>query len=157
MRQHGIVIIDRGSAIVTVDRDDDGHILCSGIERLPFDLSAVTARVREIADPDSSYVIDVEGLGSALWAVLKDDRRPRRSWTLYEGRGLDRQALVDALLVAVEEDRFRFAGGLPEQDAMNKALVTYRRQVRDDGVIGHELVVALLLAIIPPRPKAAIY
>ena len=33
---------------------------------------------------------------------------------------------------------------------MSKALVSYRRQVRDDGVIGYEQVVALLLVIIPP-------
>ena len=62
---------------------------------------------------------------------------------------------MDELLVAVEEDRFRFMGGLAEQDAMNKALVTYRRQVRDDGLIGSELVVALLLALyrdLTPRP-----
>ncbi len=37
---------------------------------------------------------------------------------------------------------------------MSKALVGYRRQVRDDGLIGSELVVALLLAIIPPPPRS---
>ena len=63
--------------------------------------------------------------------------------------------LVDGLLVAIQKDRFRFVGGLGEQDAMNKALVGYRRPVHDDGVIGSELVVALLLAVIPP-PKPSI-
>jgi hypothetical protein len=59
---------------------------------------------------------------------------------------------VDELLVAVQEDRFRFAAGLAEQDAMSRALTGYRRVVRDDGVIGSELVVALLLALIPSPP-----
>ena len=35
---------------------------------------------------------------------------------------------------------------------MSKALVGYRRQVREDGLIGSEPVVALLLAIIPTPP-----
>lgn len=34
---------------------------------------------------------------------------------------------------------------------MNRALTGVRRQVRDDGLIGSELVVALLLALIPAR------
>ena len=71
---------------------------------------------------------------------------------LYTGRGLERQALVDELLVAMQEDRFHFAAGLAEQEAMTKALLGYRRQVREDGLIGSELVVALLLALIPPPP-----
>ncbi len=152
----GIVIIDRGAAIVTVERADDDHLLCTGIERLPFDLGVVALRVRELIEPGAYYVIDGEGLGAALWAVLKDVR-DRRHWTLYEGRGLERQALVDALLVAVEQDRFRFAAGLDEQDTMSRALVTYRRQVRDDGIIGSELVVALLLALVPRAPVPVIY
>ena len=35
---------------------------------------------------------------------------------------------------------------------MTKALAGYRRQVADDGLIGSELVVALLLALIPTAP-----
>ena len=131
MRHIGIVIADRGSAIVTVERGDDDALLVTGIERLPFDLSAVTERVRALTVPDDRYVIDGEGLGGALWAVLGHEHD--RDWTLYTGRGLERQALVDDLLVAVQEDRFRFAAGLDEQEAMSKALVGYRRQVRDDG------------------------
>lgn len=155
MKHHGIVIEARGSAIVTVERSEEDRLLCTGIERLPFDLGAVAARVRDIADPEAFHVIDGEGLGSALWTVLEDIRRPRRQWRLYEARGLERQALVDTLLVAVEEDRFRFAAGLEEQPAMTEALMRYRRQVRDDGYIGSELVVALLLALIrrPMPPK----
>ena len=102
-------------------------------------------------DPEARHVIDAEGLGSALWAVLG---RPDDTdhWQLYTGRGLERQALVDELLVAVQEGRFHFAAGLEEQEAMSKALLGYRRQVREDGLIGSELVVALLLALIPPPP-----
>ena len=54
--------------------------------------------------------------------------------------------------MAVQEGRFHFASGLAEQEAMSKALLGYRRQVREDGLIGSELVVALLLALIPPPP-----
>ncbi len=154
MRTAGVVVADRGSAIVTVDRDGEA-MRCSAIERLPFDLGAVSGRVRSL-DAQTSIVVDSEGLGSALWAVVgrpeEDDPDAERHFTLYEGHGRERQALVDRLLVAVEEDRFRFAPGLPEQDAMSKALQGYRRQVREDGLIGSELVVALLLAMTPPPP-----
>jgi hypothetical protein len=147
MKHIGITIGDRGAGIVTVERSPDDALLVTGIERLPFDLAAVTDRVRALAAPEARYVIDAEGLGSALWAVLG---RPDDAdhWQLYSGRGLERQALVDELLVAMQEDRFHFAPRLEEQEAMSKALLGYRRQVRDDGVIGSELVVAL----IPPPP-----
>lgn len=150
MRSIGVVIADRGSAIVTVERDDAGGLLCTGIERLPFDLAAVSARLQD-ADPEARHIIDGEGLGNALWAILGRPDDPEH-WLLYSGRGLERQALVDELLVAVQGDRFRFAAGLDEQDAMTRAMVSYRRQVLSDGLIGSELVVALLLAIAPPPP-----
>jgi hypothetical protein len=148
----GIVIAERGAGIVTVERDPEDALLVTGIERLPFSLAAVTARVRELDDPEARFTIDGgEGIGAALWAVLghSDDDE---GWTLYAGRGLERQALVDELLVAVTEDRFRFAPGLGEQEAMSKALLVFRRAVKEDGLIGSELVVALLLALIPPPP-----
>ncbi len=147
----GVVVADRGSAVVTVGRDGEA-LRCTAIERIPFDLKAAAAAVHAL-DADTRVVIDSEGLGTALWAVVRprtDDQDALARWTLYEGHGRDRQALVDLLLVAVEEDRFRFAPGLPEQDAMSKALQGYRRQVREDGLIGSELVVALLLAMTPP-------
>ncbi len=156
MKHLGIVIADRGAAIVTVDRDKEHKLLCTGIERLPFDLGKVTERVQALTDPDGIHVIDAEGLGQALWATLGHARDPRH-WRLYAGRGIERQALVDELLVAVQEDRFRFAPGLAEQEAMTKALASYRRQVRDDGVIGSELVVALLLALMPTPYKPATF
>jgi len=161
MRHVGIVIADRGAAIVTVDRTPEGALLVTAIERLPFDLGAVTSRVRALEDSGARFVVDAEGLGSALWAVLG---RPgdKHHWQLYTGRGLERQALVDELLVAMQEDRFYFSPGLAGQEAMSKALLGYRRQVREDGLIGSELVVALLLALIPPprvyvrRPRRAV-
>lgn len=151
MRHIGVVITDRGSAIVAVDRGEGDALLVTAIERLPFSLAAVTARVRELDDPAVRFVIDAEGLGSALWGVLG---RPEDAehWALYSGRGLERQALVDELLVATQEGRFHFAPGLAVQDAMTRALLGYHRQVREDGVVGSELVVALLLALIPPEP-----
>ena len=149
-RHVGITVAERGSAIVAVDRGSDDALLVVGIERLPFSLAAVTERVRALDDPEARFIVDAEGLGSALWAVLG---RPaeRKRWQLYSGRGLERQALVDELLVAMQEERFHFAPGLAEQGAMSKALLSYRRQVREDGLIGSELVVALLLALIPPH------
>jgi len=41
------------------------------------------------------------------------------------------------------------------QEALSEALLGYRRQVRDDGYIGSEMVVALLLALrpLPPVPE----
>jgi hypothetical protein len=147
----GIVVAERGSAIVTVERNPDDELLVSAIERLPFSLAAVVARVRELDAPERRFTIDGgDGIGAALWAVVGDPDDKR--WQLYAGRGIERQALVDELLVAIAEDRFHFAPGLAEQEAMNKALLGYRRQVREDGLIGSELVVALLLAIIPPKP-----
>lgn len=155
MRHVGISLANRGAAIVEVQRDPDDELLVVGIQRLPFDLGAVSEHVRAVDDPDARFIIDAEGLGSALWAVLGDPD-DRDQWQLYTGRGIERQALVDPLLVAIQEGRFHFAPALAEQDAMTKALLNFRRQVGDDGLIGSELVVALLLAIIPP-PAPSIY
>ena len=152
MKHVGIVIADRGSAIVHVAHDGD-DLLVTAIERLPFNLTTVADRVgeldREIAE--LRFVIDANGLGAALWAVLGPPTDAKR-WQLYSGRGLERQALVDGLLVAVERGRFHFAPLLPDQEPMTKALQGYRRQVREDGIVGSELVVALLLALMPPLP-----
>lgn len=156
MNSIGVVIVDRGAAVVTVERDQANELLCTNIERLPFDLAAVSGRVQSV-DTDTRVVIDAEGLGSALWGVLGRPAKDRR-FTLYAGRGVERQALVDELLVAVQEGRFHFAPDLAEQPAMSKALVSYRREVKADGFIGSELVVALLLAITPPpKPRPKLY
>lgn len=154
MIQIGVVITDRGSAIATVERSAEDALLVTGLERLPFSLSTVADRVRALDDGEAHFVVDADGLGSALWGVLGHPDDAAR-WTLYAGRGLERQALVDTLLIAIEEGRFHFAPGLAEQDAMNRALLAFRRQVRDDGVVGTELVVALLLALTAPPAEMA--
>jgi hypothetical protein len=151
MKQIGVSIVDHGSAIVAVDRRDDDAFVATAIERLPFDIDPVAERVRALdaQDPEARFVIDGVGLGSALWTALGPPNDAR--WQLYAGRGVERQQLVDGLLVAIHERRFHFGAGLAEQEAMNKALQSYRREVRLDGEIGGELVVALLLALLPPR------
>lgn len=164
MKGIGVVIADRGAAIVTVehepfigpipkDAERAEMLLATGIERLPFDLAAVTDRVLALDEPEARFVIDGEGLGRALWTVVGGPADPYH-WQLYTGRGLERQALVDELLVAVQEQRFNFAPGLDEMPAMSKAMVGYRRQIKEDGLIGSELVVALLLAIHQPQSAA---
>jgi hypothetical protein len=142
----GITIVERGAAVVTVDRSEDDELLVTGIERMAFNLDLVAARARDLDDGERRFMVDGDGVGSALYSVVGGDKR----WTLFQGRGIERQSLVDELLVVVAERRLRFAPGLAEQEAMNKALVSYRRQVRDDGLIGSELVTALCLAIRPP-------
>ena len=150
MKSLGVVIADRGAAIVTVEHDEQDALLCTGIERLPFDLGAVTDRVLELDEPEVRFVIDGAGMGSALWTVVGGPADPYH-WQLYAGRGIERQTLVDELLVAIQHNRFHFAPGLAEQPAMSKAMVGYRRQVKEDGLIGSELVVALLLAVHQPQ------
>ncbi len=157
MKCIGIVIADRGAAVVSVERSPDAALVVTAIERLPSDLGPVAECVRALDQPETRFIVDAEGLGSALWAVLGRPDDPEH-WQLYTGRGYERQALVDELLVAMQEKRFHFAAGLAEQEAMSKALLSYRRQIREDGVIGSELVVALLLALIPPpEPYVSVY
>jgi hypothetical protein len=149
----GITLASSGAAIVHVDHGPDEALLVTAIERLPFDLAAVANRVRQLDDEiaEVRFVVDGEGVGAALWTALGPPKDKRR-WSLYGGHGVERQTLVNTLLVAVYEERFHFAPGLDEQAAMSKAIVTYRREVREDGVIGSELVVGLLLAVLPaPR------
>jgi hypothetical protein len=149
----GIVIADRGAAIVGIERGADGALLVIRIERLPADISAVIARLEDLED-DVYVTVDADGLGNALWAALEPP--DEEHWQLYTGRGIERQQLVDRLLVAIHQDVFRFASGLAEQEAMSKALVSCRRAVKEDGLIGSELVVALLLALVPPADEEAV-
>ena len=164
MKSVGVTVADQGAGIVSVERspfigplpkgiDGPDHILATDIQRLPFDVSAVAKRLREMDEPDTAFHIDADGLGAALWTVLDGPSNPQH-WQLYSGRGLERQSLVDELVVVIEQGRFHFAPRLVEQDAMSKGLVGYRRQVKEDGLIGSELVVALLLAIRPLPVKA---
>lgn len=155
---HGVVIAGHGSAIVSATHDDHGlrvapaDLVVVGIQRLPFDLSVVAEAVLDLPfDQDTDLVVvDAAGLGAALWAAAGNPTH-RRGWDLYQGRGVDRQALVDELVVAVHAERIHFAPDLDEMGAMTKALASFRREVRDDGQIGSELVTALCLAIAKPR------
>jgi hypothetical protein len=154
----GVTITSAGSALVHVDHAADAALLVTAIERLPFSLSAVADRVRELDGEVAAmrFVVDGEGVGGALWQALGPPK-DRKRWQLYAGRGIERQALVDRLLVAVHQGTLHFAPRLADQEAMSKAIVSYRREVQADGVIGSELVVALLLALIPsPRPAPTI-
>jgi hypothetical protein len=158
----GVVVADHGAAIVSVEREPEvthrdaermdltetETFLVTDIERMPFDVAALARRLKEMDNPDIQWEIDADGVGGALWTVVGGPDNAQH-WHLYSGRGLERQALVDELIVAVEEGRFHFTSGLTEQAAMSKAMVGYRRSVKEDGVIGSELVVALCLAIRP--------
>jgi hypothetical protein len=163
MKHIGVTVGERGAALVHVEHGDADDLLCTHIERLPFNLEAIADRLwaldGELAEV--RFVVDADGLGNALWQVLDPPRPPAwlaphdptwDRWALYSERGLARQALVDGLLVAIAERRFHFMSHIPAQEAMTSALQSYRRQVGADGVVGSELVVALLLALIPPPP-----
>lgn len=160
MNKIGITITAQGAAIVTVEHRSPDDLVVTAIERLPFAFETVADRVADLDEDeptDSRFTIDAEGLGQALWATLprENGRRqpdPRR-WTLFDAHGLDRQALVDVLVVAIHDGRLHFAPDLAEQDAMTAALVSHRRQVGLDGLIGSELVVALCLAVRPTPPR----
>ncbi len=150
MNQIGCVLASHGGGIVTVDHRED-RLVVTGIEQLAFDFGLVADRIAALdgSEPkDSQFVIDSEGLGSALWATLPEETpKTRDRFALYEGHGLERQALVDGLVVAIHADLVRFVAGLEHQEAMTKALLSYQRQVKEDGQIGSELVVALCIAI----------
>lgn len=167
MNQIAIVVTSHGSAIVTVEHRSPEDYLVTGIESLPFDFSMTAAAVAELDElepRDSRFVVDAEGLGSALWAALptvpspyyglgsKPGPDPVR-WRLHEAHGLARQALVDVLVVAINADALHFAAGLANQEPMSKALVGYRLEVKEDGEIGAALVVALCLALTKPPAR----
>lgn len=148
---YGVRIVEVGAAIVGV-RHDEGARLGTVIERHPFDVAVVIERARALDDGEAFFVIDSEGLGGALFRLLADPDNDERM-SLFSARGIERQALVDGLVVAVQDGSFHFAPGLSDQDSMNRALRAFRRQVGDDGIIGAELVVALTLALTsPPQP-----
>ena len=93
MKIIGVVVADSGAAIVTVERDEDNALLCTAIERLPFDLAAVIERVEALDDPDVSFMIDSDGLGSALWTFLGGPGNAQH-FQLYTGRGLDPESVA---------------------------------------------------------------
>ena len=151
---------ETGTAVMRYDRDAQGTIDVSGIDRLPAGLDpAVEWLARAFPDlpriGDARVTIDGTGLGQALWARLKvrvgDGWHRPDGWTLYERRGRDRQELVDALLVATSEGRIHIAPS-PHGEALRKALSSFHKVIGEDGAVGGELVAALALAALPP-PK----
>jgi hypothetical protein len=157
---HGVRVASTGSAIVTVELSGtyrDAVRRCVGIERLPFDIARVADRIEALElGPKDLVVVDGEGAGGALWIAIGSPRS--RHFKLYEPAGRERQKLVDPVPAMVRDGTFTFAPDLPHQDAMTKALVGYQREVKDDGVIGSELAVALFLALSHrPIPVARVY
>ena len=147
----GVTMPSSGSAIVSVALDAS-HCLrhpirtCTGIERLPYDVGKVAARVAALAlGPRDLVIVDGAGAGMALWIALGPPRR--RHYQLYAGLGRERQKLVDPFPPMMLHGTFSFAPGLAHQEAMLKALAGYRREVLDDGIVGNELAIALFLAV----------
>jgi hypothetical protein len=158
--QAGVVIAAHGAAIVTARINGKDEAVVIGIDRLPFSIDDVGERIAQIATERKGvrFTIDSEGLGTAMYTVLVPGRRQgNEPYRLLESHGLDRQKLVDALVVLVHFDQLRFAAGLEQQAAMTKALIGYNRQVREDGQIGSELVTALCLAIAKPSVRRGGY
>jgi hypothetical protein len=153
--QAGVVVAARGSAIVVARINELDEAVVVAVDRLAVDLDAVVDRMAELraAYPRVKFAIDAEGLGTALYRVLVPRREGSEPFRLYGDHGLERQKLVDALVVLVHFDQLRFAAGLEHQDAMTKALLAYNREVREDGNLGSELVTALCLAITKPPVK----
>lgn len=141
---------EAATAVLTFTRSERNEVEITAIERLAAGLDPVV-RWLEARYPALPFVgrdhvmVDADGLGQALWTRLGVGNR--RGWKLYEARGRDRQALVDALLVAQSEQRVSITAP-SNTDAMRKALLSYRRVVGEDGAVGAELVVALALAVL---------
>jgi hypothetical protein len=157
---YSVCAAEGGTAILTSERDAEDHVEVISIARLPAGLDPAAAWLRA-AIPDflaldrkTQVVVDAAGLGQSLFDHLQVAHR--RSWVLFSKRGRDRQELVNTLLVAEQEKRIRIRPS-PHADAMRKALLSYRRVIGEDGVIGGELVIALALAVTgrrrmgPPR------
>lgn len=153
LRLHAVATRGSGGAIVSAEWPIDGRKLVTDIERFAYAAGPIVRRIRELraADPDCPFVVDMEGLGDAVWELLDKPRR-RSGWWLYDKHGHERQELTRVLLVAVERAEFTFAAALAEEPAMRKALVALTRNVREDGP-GSELAVALSLALDDHRPR----
>jgi hypothetical protein len=156
---HGIAIL-ASSAIVSVERSRGDRIHVFGIERLTGEIVPVIRRLAELeADPAAHFHVGSMGSGGALWDTLRVNGgvgRGSRRWHLYDRVGRDRQDLVRGLLNAEAEGRLTFDRSLPEWPAMRKALASLTREVKEDGILGGEIVVALALVVIgrtPPRPR----
>lgn len=158
MTSYAIHAAENGTAVVIYERDG-ARIEVESIERLPAGLDPAAEWLQawfpDLPDiGDDQIVIDADGLGRALWDKLKVRRQ--RGWRLYDRVGLRRQELANALLVAMSDRRVHIQSS-EHEDAMRKAMLSYRRVVADDGVIGGELVVALALAVTVGRPRPALF
>ena len=149
--RHAIATRGQNAALVTAEHWADGVAVITAIERLPFDVEAIVARVRllQAAEPDAQGVVDGDGLGDAVIELLQLPKRG--AWRAYTARKADRAELTRTLLVGVAARSFSFVGGLAEQERMRKALSTLTRDIREDGP-GSELAVALSLALDDHRP-----
>ena len=121
----GVTMPPSGSAIVSVTLDtslDRRHPIrvCTGIERAPYDVGKVYARVAALdLGPRDLVVVDGAGAGTALWIALGSPRN--RKFKLYEGIGRERQKLVDPFPSMMIDGTFSFAPRLAHQEAMLKA------------------------------------
>jgi hypothetical protein len=157
----GVTMLASGSSIVSVTYDARTRPptrVCTGIERLPYDVAKLATRLQSLElGPKDVIVVDGAGAGMALWIALGSPRG-RRHFKLYEGTGRERQRLVDPFPAMMINGSFRFAPNLAHQDAMLKALASYRKEVVEDGIVGSELVVGLFLATshqpaVPPQVR----
>ena len=164
--QVGVTIHEGGAAIVTSEQDKDGAAVVTGIEQHSFNVDIVVERIARLSTRRwrrRSSSCDGDGLGDAVWDICFPDWREVRGvvasrdrhkdqapigW-LFQERGLERQRLVNVLVIAMNQGMLHFAPGLDAMDQMTKALVSYRRQVKDDGSTGSELVTALCLSLLP--------
>lgn len=152
-----IAAAESGTAILTATKDERSRIDVIAIDRLKAGLGPASAWLRKAVPdlrlpPQSAVIIDVDGVGEALYTHLVGRRQV--GWTLYPKRGRERQELVNALLIAQQEGRIRI-GRTGNDDAMRRALAGYKRVVGDDGVVGAELVIALALTTIVRPPGEA--
>jgi len=152
---YAVAAAEPGTAILTALREADDHFEVVAIDRLPAGLDPAAGWLRTAIpdlfglDRQTQVIIDADAYGQGLWDLLKVNHR--RSWSLFSKRGRDRQELVNGLLVAEAEKRVKIRPS-PHGDAMRRALLTYRRTVGEDGIVGGELVVALALVVSCRRP-----
>lgn len=167
MKNVGVAITTHGAAVIEVAHKDEDDVV-TAIHVMPRSIDAVADLIEDLDDSepaDTQFIIDAEGTGSALWALVgaepthmhvltAAEEAKRDRWRLYEKHSFERQELVNALVVAMRSgaETLHFEADLDNFDTLATALGHYEQQVREDGLVGTELVVALALAILP-RPR----
>lgn len=143
--QVGVRVATPGAAVVSV-LHRNGSLTVTDVQRFPYDLAAVAGAVEYKAQqPETSFMVDGEGIGAALWSMLGHQHDD--GWRLYRDQGRDRQVLSNALALAYSTGKLRFAADLDHRAALDHALASFNPMVGDDGIVGGELVVALALAV----------